>query len=66
MSAGDSARFGHLCLEAVSELQIAYEGKAQPDEKAQHIHRYVSILKKAVTPPSGVRWGFETASKHID
>jgi len=33
-------------IEAVSKSQIAFEGKTQPDEKAQHIHRYVSILKK--------------------
>jgi hypothetical protein len=48
-------------LQAVSKPQIAFAGKTQPDEKAQHIHLYVSILKKAVTQPPGVRWGFETA-----
>jgi hypothetical protein len=47
----------------VSKPQIAVKGKAQPDEKAQHIQLYVSILKKAATPPSGVRWGFETTCR---
>ena len=38
------------------------ESKAQPDEKAQHTREYVSILKRAATQLSGLRWGFETAS----
>jgi hypothetical protein len=42
-------------IQAVSTPQITFEGKAPPDEKAQHIQLYVSILKKAATPPSGVR-----------
>jgi len=33
-------------LQVVSKPQIAFEGKAQPDEKAEHIQSYVSILKK--------------------
>jgi hypothetical protein len=32
-------------IEVVSKLQIALEGKAQPDEKAEHIQLYASILK---------------------
>jgi hypothetical protein len=35
------------CLQVVSKPQIGFEGKAQPDEKAEHIQLYVSILKKA-------------------
>jgi hypothetical protein len=42
-------------VEVVSNPQIAFEGKAQPDEKAKHIQWYVSILKRAVTTPSDVR-----------
>jgi len=34
--------------------QIALEGKAQADEKAEHT-LYVSILKKIATQPSSVR-----------
>jgi hypothetical protein len=45
----------------VIKTQIGFEGKAQPDEKAEHIYIYVSILKKAATQPSGPIWGFETA-----
>jgi hypothetical protein len=49
-------------LEAVSKFRIAFKGKTQLDEKAEHIQSYVSILKKAATPPLDVRWDFETAS----
>jgi hypothetical protein len=48
--------------EAVSKPQIRFEGKAQADEKAQHTWEYVSILRRSATQPSGLRWGFETAS----
>jgi hypothetical protein len=86
-------------IEALSKPQIATEGKARADEKAQHTGEYVSILAKPpdcqwrdglkykakrvlkgtirclglsfakqnnrpATQPSGVRWGFEMASKH--
>lgn len=50
-------------IEAVSEPQIRFEGKAQADEKAQHTRQYVSILKRSATPPSGLRWSFEMASR---
>jgi hypothetical protein len=50
-------------LEAVAKPQIAFDGKARADEKAQHTREYVSILKRFSTQPSGVRWGFEMASK---
>ncbi|MCK4729580.1 MAG: hypothetical protein KAT27_11685, partial [Desulfobacterales bacterium] len=43
--------------------QIAFEGKAGADDKAQHTREYVSILKRPSTQPSGDRWGFEVASK---
>jgi hypothetical protein len=33
-------------LEVVSKPQITFKGKAQPDEKAEHIPSYVSILKR--------------------
>ena len=49
-------------LEVVSKPRIRPESKAQPDEKAQHTRKYVSILKRAATQLSGLRWGFETAS----
>jgi hypothetical protein len=42
-------------LEAGSKPQIAFEVKAQPDEKAAHIKQYVSILNQNATPSSGVR-----------
>jgi hypothetical protein len=54
----------HL-LEAVSKPQIRFKGKAQADEKAEHILIYVSILKRAATLPLGLRWGFETASSVV-
>jgi hypothetical protein len=38
----------------VSKPQITFKGKAQPDDKAAHIQYYVSILKRAATPPLGV------------
>jgi hypothetical protein len=41
--------------EEVSKTQVAFKGKAQSDEKAEHIQGYVSILKRAETPPLGVR-----------
>jgi hypothetical protein len=28
------------------------------------IHRYVSICRRPATQPLGLRWGFETTSKH--
>jgi hypothetical protein len=31
-------------------------------DKAQHARKYVSILKRPSTQPSGARWGFEMAS----
>jgi len=45
----------------VSKPRIRPESKAQPDEKAQHTRKYVSILKRAATQLSSLRWGFETA-----
>jgi len=42
--------------------QIAFERKAQADEKAQHTWEYVSILKRLATQLSDVRWGFEITS----
>jgi hypothetical protein len=37
---------------------------ARSGEKAEHIQLHVSILKKAATPLSGVRRGFEAAYSH--
>jgi hypothetical protein len=48
-------------IEAISKHQMAFEGKAKVDEKAQHTREYVSILKRLSTQPSSVRWGFEMA-----
>jgi len=48
--------------EVVSKLHIAFESKAQADEKAQHTLKYVSIFKRAATQLSDARWGFETTS----
>jgi hypothetical protein len=50
-------------LEVVSKPQIAFESKAQADEKAQHTEEYMSILKRSATQLSDARWGFETTSK---
>jgi hypothetical protein len=36
-------------LEAISKPQIAFDGKARADEKAQHTWEYVSILKRFST-----------------
>ena len=36
-------------LEAISKPQIAFEGKAGADDKAQHTREYVSILKRPST-----------------
>jgi hypothetical protein len=49
--------------EVVSKLHIAFESKAQADEKAQHTLKYVSILKRSATQLSDARWGFETTSR---
>jgi hypothetical protein len=65
-------------VEVVSKCQIAFESKAQADEKAQHTSEYVSILKRSVmhlrvieltriqlrraTQLADVRGGFETTS----
>ena len=49
--------------EAVSKPQIAAEGKARADEKAQAYNgSMLSILKRPSTQQSGARWGFEMAS----
>jgi len=64
-----------------SKRRIAFESKAQADEKAQHTWEYVSILKRSVmhlsviellriplrgaTQLSDARWGFETTSIEI-
>jgi hypothetical protein len=48
----------------VSKRQIAFESKAQADEKAQHTLKYVSILKRSATQLSDARWGFETTSTY--
>jgi tetratricopeptide (TPR) repeat protein len=50
----------------VSKLQIAFESKAQADEKAQHTWKYVSILKRFATQLSDDRWGFETNSRRTE
>jgi hypothetical protein len=57
--------FQNSLLEVVSKRQIAFESKAQADEKAQHTWKYVSILKRLATQLSDARWGFETTSKQI-
>jgi hypothetical protein len=49
----------------VSKPQIAFESKAQADEKAQHTWEYVSILKRPATQLPDDRWGFETISNQI-
>ena len=46
----------------VSKPQIAFEIKAQADEKAQHTREYVSILKRSATQISDARWDFEPTS----
>jgi hypothetical protein len=46
----------------IPEPQITFKDKAQPYEKAQHIEKYVSIVKMAATLPLGVRGGIETTS----
>jgi hypothetical protein len=46
----------------VSKRQIAFESKAQADEKAPHTWKYVSILKRPATQLLGDRWGFDTTS----
>jgi hypothetical protein len=56
------AEFHLTSLEVVSKPQIAFESKAQADEKAQHTFKYVSILKRSATQLSDARWGFETTS----
>jgi hypothetical protein len=35
-----------ISLEAISKPQMAFEGKAKADEKAQHTREYVSILRR--------------------
>jgi hypothetical protein len=50
-------------LEVVSKFQIAFDSKAQADEKAQHTREYVSILKRSATQLADTRWGFKTTSK---
>ena len=52
-----------ICLEVVSKPQIAFESKAQVDEKAQHTWKYVSILRRLATQPLGVRCIFQIAFK---
>jgi hypothetical protein len=54
------------CREVVSKRQIAFESKAQADEKAQHTCEYVSILKRSATQLSDARWGFDTTSIHTN
>jgi hypothetical protein len=49
----------------VLKPQIAFESKAQADEKAQHTSEYASILKRPATQLSGARWGFETTSNQL-
>jgi hypothetical protein len=41
--------------EAISKHQMAFEGKAKADEKAQHTREYVSILHKPPGPPQAGR-----------
>jgi len=52
-------------LEAILKPRIRSESKAQADEKAQHTQEYVNILKRLATQLSGLRRGFEMASKNI-
>jgi hypothetical protein len=55
--------FQNSLLEVVSKRQIAFESKAQADEKAQHTWKCVSILKRLATQLSDARWGFETTTR---
>jgi hypothetical protein len=57
---------GKIRLGVVSKPQIRLKGKAQADEKAEHIQRYVSISNKPATQPLGLRWGFETTSIKLE
>jgi hypothetical protein len=53
-------------LEVISKCQIAFESKAQADEKAQsRLRRDELILKRSATQLSDARWGFESTSKHF-
>jgi len=54
-----------VILEVASKRRVAFEIKAQADEKAQHTWEYVSILKRSATQLSDARWGFETTSIEI-
>ena len=52
-----------VMLEVVSKRQIAFESKAQADEKAQSRRRRDEPpIKRSATQLSGARWGFETTS----
>ncbi|MDJ0876910.1 MAG: hypothetical protein QNJ02_16685 [Desulfobacterales bacterium] len=48
----------------VSKPLITFKSKAEADEKAEHIQKYVSILKKPATPLLGVRRGFKATSNN--
>ena len=39
-----------------------FEGKARFVSKAERTRKYVSILKRIGTQPSGIRWDFNTNS----
>jgi hypothetical protein len=54
-----------ILFEVVSKRQIAFESKAQADEKAQHTFEYVSILKRSATQLSDDSWGFENTSNRF-
>jgi len=52
-----------VCLEAISKPQIAAEGKARTDEKAQHTREYVNILHKL--PDRQRRDGLKYKAKRV-
>jgi hypothetical protein len=41
---------------------ILFHGKTRTDAKVQHIHLYVSILRRLATLSLSIRCNFETAS----
>jgi hypothetical protein len=60
-------------LEAIAKPQIAFEGKAKADEKAQRVLKgairrldlnFAQQNNRFSTQPSSVRWGFELAFMH--
>jgi hypothetical protein len=49
-------------VEPISRMRIRVQGKARGGEKAQHTREYVSILRRPVIPPRGLRPIFEMGS----